>query len=157
MKRHASLKDGLDAAFARADKIDIMETELRADFARHLCILVSGFLDQTIKNFTIEYVKKRASPHVTHYVSGSIKNLTNLKSTKLSTHLLSFDESWRVDIEALISDERKEAIDSLVTLRHGIAHGRPGDVSLARVKSYYGEIIKVVQGIKAIMAVENGV
>ncbi|MGZ9669545.1 HEPN domain-containing protein [Pseudomonas sp. GNP014] len=157
MKRHASLKNALDAAFARADKIDIMETELRADFARHLCVLVSGFLDQTIKNFTTEYVKKRASPQITHYVSGSIKNLTNLKSTKLSTHLLSFDESWRVDIEKLISDERKEAIDSLVTLRHGIAHGQPGDVSLARVKGYYNEIVKVIQGIKAIMDIDNGV
>jgi hypothetical protein len=157
MKRHASLQDALNATFARVERIDIMETELRADFARHLCILVSGFLDQTIKNFTIEYVKKRAAPQITHYISNSITNLTNLKSGKLSTHLLSFDANWKSELDKLLADERKDAIDSLVTLRHGIAHGKPGDVTIIRVKGYYREIVKVVDGVKLIMEIENGV
>ncbi|WP_134163381.1 HEPN domain-containing protein [Pseudomonas citronellolis] len=155
MKRHASLQDTLDATFLRAEKVDLSETELRADLARHLCVLVSGFLDQTIKNFTIEYVKKRASPTITHYISNSITNLTNLKSSKLSSHLLAFDASWKIKVEKLIAEERKDAIDSLVTLRHGIAHGKPGDVTLARVKSYYKEILKVVDEIRIIMQLDD--
>ncbi|ORC48830.1 hypothetical protein B2G74_12030 [Burkholderia sp. A27] len=155
MKRHASLKDALDATFLRAEKIDPSEIELRADFARHLCVLVSGFLDQTIKNYTIDYVKRRASPEVVHYVSQSIANLTNLKSSKLSNHLLSFDANWKSQLESLITDERKDAIDSLVTLRHGIAHGKPGDVTLTRVRDYYQNIIKVVNGVRTIMQVED--
>lgn len=155
MKRHASLKDELDATFYRADKIDPKEIELRADFARHLCVLVSGFLDQTIKNYTIEYVKKRSSPPITRYISGAIKNATNFKSGKLSTHLQSFDANWKAELDTLIADERKDAIDSLVTLRHQIAHGKPADVTLVRVRNYYNEITKVVTGIHAIMQIED--
>jgi len=155
MKRHASLKAALDATFARAGKIDPGEIELRADFARLLCVLVSGFLDQTVKNFTTEYVSKRASPVVSNFVTQSITNLTNLKSGKLSSHLLAFDPRWKAALETLIADERKDAIDSLVALRHGIAHGKPGDVTLVRVISYYKEIVKIVDGLRTLMEIEG--
>lgn len=154
MKRQVSIKDALDATFARAKKIDPSEIELRADFARHLCVLVSGYLDQTIKNYTAEYVRKRSSPAVANYVVKSIKNLTNLKSERLKQHVLSFDPAWQTQVESLVAEERKAAIDSLVDLRHGIAHGQPDDVTLARVENYYKEIVKVVDGIRGIMQLE---
>lgn len=155
MRRHASLKDVLDATFARASKLDPGEIELRADFARHLCVLVSGFIDQTIKNYTVEYVRKRSSETVTNHVSKSIINLTNLKAEKLIAHLLSFDPRWKSTLEDLIADERKAAIDSVVALRHGIAHGKPGDVTIARMKDYYAEVGKVMSGIRALMQIDD--
>lgn len=155
MRRHSSLKDALDATFTRASKIDPVEIELRADFARHLCVLVSGFIDQTIKSLTIEYVRSRSSETVTNHVSRSIVNLTNLRSTKLVAHLQSFDANWKAELEALVADERKAAVDSVVTLRHGIAHGKPGDVTIARMQDYYREINKVMTGVRAIMQIDD--
>ena len=58
-------------------------------------------------------------------------------------------------METLIADERKDAIDSLVALRHGIAHGKPGDVTLVRVISYYKEIVKIVDGLRTLMEIEG--
>lgn len=155
MRRHASLKDALDATFTRVSRIDPGEVELRADFARHLCVLVSGFIDQTIKNYTIEYVRKRSSETVTNHVSKSIVNLTNLKAEKLVSHLLSFDPSWKSVLDTLIADERKAAIDSVVALRHGIAHGKPGDITIARMLSYYAEVSRVMAGIRSLMQIED--
>ena len=155
MRRHASLKDALDATFARASKIDLGEIELRADFARHLCVLVSGFIDQTVKNYTVEYVRKRSSETVTNHVSKSIVNLTNLKAEKLITHLLSFDPNWKTALEELVVDERKAAVDSVVALRHGIAHGKPGDITIARMKDYYAEVGTVMSGIRALMQIDD--
>lgn len=155
MKQQASIKSTLDATFARAKKIDPSEIELRADFARHLCVLVSGFLDQTIKNYTAEYVRKRSNPVVTNYVVRSIKNLTNLKTEKLRQHLLVFDSTWQASVDKLLAEERKDAIDSLVDLRHGIAHGQPDDVTLVRVESYYKEIVKVVDAIRIMMQIDE--
>jgi hypothetical protein len=155
MRRHASLKDALDATFARASKIDPGEIELRADFARHLCVLVSGFIDQTIKNYTLEYVRKRSSETVTNHVSRSIVNLTNLKAEKLVSHLLSFDANWKPALDTLVADERKAAVDSVVALRHGIAHGKPGDVTIARMNGYYGEVGKVMGGVRALMQIDD--
>lgn len=151
MKKQVSIKDTLDATFARAKKIDPSEIELRADFARHLCVLVSGFLDQTVKNYTSEYARNRSNQAVANYVIKSVKQLTNLKAEKLKQHVLSFDHTWQAQVEALIADERKDAINSLVTLRHGIAHGQPDDVTLVRVEGYYREIVKVIEGLRIIM------
>lgn len=155
MRRQASLKDALDATFSRASRIDPGEIELRADFARHLCVLVSGFMDQTIKNFTVEYVSRRSSPTVTNHVSKTITNLTNLKAEKLIGHLLSFDPTWKPALDALIIEERKAAVDSVIALRHGIAHGKPGDVTIARMKSYYDEICKVMDGVRELMDIDG--
>ena len=155
MRRHASLKDALDATFARASRIDVGEIELRADFARHLCVLVSGFMDQTIKNYTVEYVRKRSSETVTNHVSHSLINLTNLKSQKLKKHLLSFDKGWESQLDLLLADERKAAVDSVVSLRHGIAHGKPGDVTIARMTTYYADVVKVMTGIHKLMQIEE--
>lgn len=154
MKRHVSLKDALDATFARAKTIDPANIELRADFARYLCVLVSGFLDQTIKDYTAEYVKKRSNPTVANYVVRSMKRLTNLAPERLKQHVLSFDPGWQAQVDVLIADERKDAIGSLLTLRHGIAHGQPDDVTLVRVENYYKEIVKVVDGLRDIMQLE---
>ena len=154
MRRHASIQDKLDAVFERSKKIDIQEFELRADFARHLCVLVSGFLDQSIKNFTTEYVRKRSTPEVTRHVTRSIKNLTNLKTEKITQHLLSFNQEWQPKVATLLSDERKAAIDSVINLRNGIAHGQPDDMTLARIEGYYREIIKAIDGIRAIMEID---
>lgn len=155
MRRHASLRDALDSTFARASRIDPSEVELRADFARHLCVLVSGFIDQTIRNYTIEYVRARASPAVLNHVSKAIANLTNLKAEKLAAHLLTFDGGWKNDLDALISDERKDAIDSVIALRHGIVHGKPGDITIARMQRYYSEICKVMAGVRALMQIDE--
>jgi len=155
MRRHASLKDALDATFARVERLDPSEIELRADFARHLCVLVSGFIDQSIKSYTIEYVRKRSSESVTNHVSKSIVNLTNLKTEKLKNHLLTFNMTWKPALDALISDERKAAVDSVITIRHGIAHGNPGDITVARMKQYYVEVTKVMKGIQTIMQIEE--
>lgn len=155
MRRHASLKDALDATFVRASRIDPGEIELRADFARHLCVLVSGFIDQAIKNYTIEYVRKRSSETVTNHVSKSVVNLTNMKAEKLISHLLSFDPRWKPTLDTLIADERKAAIDSVVALRHGIAHGKPGDITIARMSSYYAEVSRVMAGVRSLMQIDD--
>lgn len=155
MRGQAALKDALDATFARASKIDTGEIELRADFARHLCVLVSGFIDQTVKIYTVEYVRKRSSETVANHVSQSIVNLTNLKPQKLINHLLSFDPKWKPELETLIAEERKAAVDSVITLRHGIVHGRPGDVTIARMNDYYAEVVKVMSGIRALMQIDD--
>ncbi|WP_256647482.1 HEPN domain-containing protein [Stenotrophomonas maltophilia] len=149
--RRASRKDVLDAVFDRAKNIDLGDSELRADMARHLCILVSGYIDQSIKAFTKEYVERRSGPTVVRYVEASSKNLTNLKAEKLTNHLLSFDSDWRSPLAVLIADERKSALDSLIDVRHKIAHGSPSDVTIARVQGYYDEIQKLLDGVRVLM------
>ena len=84
MKRTASLKDQLDATFGRIGGIDHSEFELRADFARYLCVLVNGYLEQSIRNACAEYARRRAQPSVANYVVKATSRLSSLKAGNLT-------------------------------------------------------------------------
>lgn len=154
MKRSQPIKDVLDATFERISKIDPMEIELRADFSRYLCVLVSGYLEQAIRNAIAEYATRRATPTVANYVAKVSGRLTNLKSNTLRDCLLAFDPSWEGALEALLTGEAKDAVDSVVSLRHGIAHGQPADVTFERIARYYKEVVRVVAEIEGLMGVK---
>jgi hypothetical protein len=135
----------LDATFKRAS--GLTEAELLSDFARHLCVLVSGFLEQATIELVLAYTRRSASPAVMQYVEGQIRRVTNLNAQRLIEVLGSFDGDWRLQLEAHIIDERKAAVDSIVDLRNTIAHGRYAGVTMIRVRDYYANILKVVDRI----------
>lgn len=135
-------------------RIDHSELELRADFARYLCVLVSGFLEQSVRNATADFVKRRAHTVVANYVVKGTDRIANLKTTKLKEHLVAFDPSWQLQLDALLTDEAKDAIDSVVALRHGIAHGQPADVTFERIARYYSEIKRTIAAIQQLLDVD---
>ena len=149
------MKDELDATFDRVRRIDHSELELRADFARYLCVLVSGFLEQSLRNATAEFARKRAKPVISNYVVKVTGRITNLNTNKLRDHLVSFDPSWQEKLDALIDDEAKDAIDSVVALRHRIVHGQSADVTVERIDRYYREITRAVTAIQRLMGVDS--
>ena len=54
----------LDNLFAKITQIQRMspdDIDLQAHWARYLCILVSGFLENSISTIYIEYAKKKAT------------------------------------------------------------------------------------------------
>lgn len=154
MKRNDSLENLLDATFQRIDKVDFSELELRADFSRYLCVLVSGYLEQSIRNASADFARARASPAIANFVVKGTSRLMNLSSNKLKEHLLAFDAQWETQLNALLSDETKDAVDSVVALRHGIAHGQAADVTFERISRYYKEVKRVVAEIRALMKLD---
>lgn len=134
----------LDATFKRAAGLNA-DAELLSDFARHLCVLVSGFLEQAIVELLLEYARKHSDKRVQRRIEQNLRNLTNLKTQRLIEILGSFDSEWRHDIEAFLSDEYRDALDGIVDLRNTIAHGRFVGVTMTRVQAYYGKIKAVVE------------
>jgi hypothetical protein len=153
-KRTASLTEVLDAAFERVKRIDISEFELRADFSRYLCVLVSGYLEQSLRNAAAEYVRFRASPTVANFAIKSTDRISNLNTDRILGFLISFDPSWEVPLNALLVDEVKDAINSVVALRHGIAHGQPGDLTYERIARYYGQVKRAIAEIEKLMGID---
>lgn len=56
-----------------------------------------------------------------------------------------FDLNWRKELEEFIAGERKAALDSIVANRNQIAHGQSGDLTYARVQTYYANICEIVE------------
>ncbi|WP_147328120.1 HEPN domain-containing protein [Duganella sp. BJB476] len=143
-KKNNSPQDVLDSTFARINDIDSTEIELRADFSRYLCVLVSGYLEQYVRSSTAKYVKERSQPQIADFVVSQTNRITNLNCEKITKHYVALNKNWQKLLDELLVDEAKDAINSIVALRHSIAHGQSADVTYERVSRYYKQVKRVI-------------
>jgi hypothetical protein len=139
-------KQKLDALIALISQIN--NDEMKAHWARYLCVLISGFIENSIKLLLREHTGRRAQQDVSSFVNNKLSRITNLNETKIKELLGAFNDSWREDFEQNISGEQKGAIDSVLANRHNIVHGRQVGVSFISVKTYYENIIKTLDYIE---------
>lgn len=135
-------KRRLDATFQRAASLGA-DPELLSDFARYLCLRVSGFLEQAAIEIALEHVRTHSSPSVLRHMERRLRNSTNMNTARIVQLFGSFNADWQRDLELMIVDERKAAVDSVVGLRHIVAHGGNAGITMARVREYY-ELVKDV-------------
>jgi hypothetical protein len=137
------LKGRLDATFKRAPPPSA-EVELQSDFARYLCVLVSGFLENAITALILDFAERRSSTEIASFVEDRLDYWTSPNTEKICSLLGSFSADWRAKSERFLVDERKAGVNSLVALRHKIAHGESVGTSLSQVREYYLTAQKVV-------------
>jgi hypothetical protein len=143
VERH---RQKLDATFERALSIRD-DTELLSDFARLLCVLVAGFLEQAVIEFVVEYARAHSDLSVQRYVEYRVRQFTNANTQRIIELLGAFDSAWRTHLESYFIDEHKDAVNSVVDLRHAIAHGQFVGITMVRIKDYYGHVKHVVDHI----------
>jgi hypothetical protein len=138
-----SEKQRLDDTFRRASGVK-GDLELSSDFARHLCVFISGFLEQAIIELLLEYVRLRCPAEIQRHVGQRLRRFTSPKANNIIDLFGSFDLGWQADLKTYLVDEYKDAVDGVVNLRHSIAHGRNTGVTMSSAQSYYDRVKKVV-------------
>lgn len=137
------LRSRLDATFARAPD-PTADPEFQADFAKYLCILVSGYLESALCALLLGYAQSRSSREVASFVERQLGPWTNPKAEKIIDLFGSFNQDWRDNLTAYLVDQRKDSVNSLVALRHKIAHGESVGTSLSQIKSHYRNANEVI-------------
>ncbi len=142
------LQAQLGATFERARRLAATaDAETQSDFARYLCISVSGFLEKSVAELVIEHSRRSGGPTLQRFIEANTRKFTNANSEKLKQLLGSFSQDWRLKLEAILVDDAKDAIDSIIGLRHSIAHGGSAGVTYSRVSEYYKRIQLVIEQI----------
>ena len=147
-KQLLSEKQRLDNLFNQISALPI-DDELLAHWSRYLCVLVSGFIENALRILITDYAHRKSHPNVSNYVAKQIKGITNLNEEKILQLLGSFSSDWRELLEGRITDDQKDAINSVVANRHNIVHGRSVGITITRVKEYYERILKVLSVIES--------
>ena len=124
--------------------------ELQSQWARYLCVLVSGFLEVSICAIYNQFARKRASPYVANFVEFELGDFQNPKMGKIIELTRAFNPQWANELEAATEGGIKDAVDSIVANRNQIAHGRDVGITYIRMKNYYERAIKVVDLIEKI-------
>lgn len=139
-----SQKKRLDATFERAGKATPGDPELLSDLARYLCVLVAGFLEQAMIEVALEHVRTHSHTSVQRHVDTRLRRFTSANTQNIIDLIGSFDPDWGLDLRGYLIDEHKDAINSVVNLRHTIAHGRYTGLTMASVRNYYERVKEVV-------------
>jgi len=135
--------------FSKTSAASTTDPELQAHWARYLCILISGFLENSIELLYSEYSKKTSSPPVYRYVTKQLDRVTNPNEDVIVQIAGSFDNDWRVKLQDFLdSDGRKEAINGIVYTRNQIAHGRDTGISIVILKGYFTKAVAVIDFIE---------
>lgn len=145
-----SQKQRLDWLIGEASRFQGDQLELQAHWARYLCVLAAGFLENALSEVYSKYAKTSANPQVSNYVESVLGKIQNPKSKKFLETSRAFDRSWEESLSTFIdTDGRKDAIDAIMSNRHLIAHGKDSGISLVRVKEYLKKGIEVIEFIEA--------
>lgn len=141
-------KQKLDNIFAKIYQLPLDDIELKSHWARYLCILVSGFLETSVRSIYSEYAKKVSNSNVANFVERKLADLQNPKMEKILQLTGTFNPEWESNLRIATEGELKDAINSIVANRNNIAHGRDVNITYIRIKDYYEKAIKVINMIE---------
>lgn len=133
----------LDEVFARAAGFaDAPDVE--ADYARYLCVLVTGFLEQAVEQVILGYVDNQGDPRLSRYIATTLRPMRNMRAQQILEMLGRFDDNWRAQLNAKLSIRHREAIGSVYASRNKIAHGEDVDLPYRQVRDDYALVKEAV-------------
>lgn len=128
----------------------IDDDELKRDIARYICVLVSGYIEESLRLLINEYAMGKSAPVIQHYVDSNVKRITNCKYNKIIAILNAFHSVWATDFSANvlaqepIPNQYKDSIDSVVDTRHQIAHGKNTGISIVKIEEYFKNVDRAI-------------
>jgi hypothetical protein len=133
----------LDDLFQKANKLP--DAELQSHWSRYLCVLVSGFLENSVRITYTEYAQRRSNVLVSDFVESRLRQFQNPKMGSILELTAGFSQEWKQRLESDTSGQLAESVNSIVGNRHKIAHGESVGLSLRTLSQYYGDALKVVE------------
>lgn len=104
---------------------------------------MSGFIEQAIRDVYREY-SDRGDPRVASLASSLLDQQIQSPNAGSIIQLANrFDKVWGAELTEYLGEERKAAIDGVVSNRHKIAHGEYTGISIDTITKWY-ELVKEV-------------
>lgn len=146
------LRTRLDNLFALYENLPD-DYEIKAHWARYLCVLTSGFLEQSVKTLYRECAAKKSAPFIANFVAHRLESFQNPKMGKILDLTGNFEAKWKEELEVVTDDQIKGAVDSVVENRNKIAHGVDVGITYVRIKEYYKSVINVIDLIESLCSI----
>ena len=126
------------------------DLELMSHWAKYLCVLSAGLIENALPILFSDLTQSAASPFITNFVRQSLGEIQNPKTVRFLGIAKMFKTQWETDLKKYVdSDGRKEAIDTIMKNRHLIAHGKNSDITLAQLQDYLQRAIEVLEFIES--------
>ena len=128
------------------------EPESQSHNAKYLAVLVSGYLEQAVKDLLLSYTVQGTRSQISRYVEQTWPISRNMKAENIQTILSQFDKKWGEEFKTWVDsdDDRRSHINSIVEWRNRIAHGQESNtngvtlVSVSNAFSTVGDLVTLI-------------
>ncbi|MFA0018846.1 HEPN domain-containing protein [Vibrio splendidus] len=130
--------------------------EAQAHNAKYLAVLVSGYLEQAVKELLLQYASQGSRRQISRYVEETWPISKNMNTENIKTILGQFNSNWSDNFLEWLKDkdDRKNDINSVVSWRNSIAHGqesKTNGVTLVSVRRAFSTISELVSFIDTLI------
>ena len=132
----------LDELFQKAKHLP--DPEVQSHWSRYLCVLVSGFLENSVRITYTEYARNRSDLSVANFVESRLRQFQNPKMGAILDLAAGFNQDWKQRLENDTKGQLSESVNSIVGNRHKIAHGESVGLTLQTLNQYYADALRVV-------------
>lgn len=120
------------------------DLQCQAHWGRYLCVMVTGFLENALYEVYLDYLER------TNRSSVRITRTQNPKSDEFWSRAERFNFPWVNELKNFMNEAgRGDAIDSIMNLRHQIAHGQSSTITIPQVSTYLLKCVDVIDYIEA--------
>lgn len=148
-----SLRKKLKKLLALFDLTEVAsngDEEVMSHWAKYLCVLCSGFFENAIYEIYSEFSKMSPEP-VANFVASTLEGIQNPKTEKFIEVAGKFKKSWAAELESFLLEhdgERKEAINSIIGIRHLVAHAKDTGITVGVLRGYFSKALEVIEFIE---------
>ena len=132
------LEERIVKARARASSPDLTDED-RAWLGEMAAIWASGYLEAAFRDTLRQYVETRADSRVQRAMNRRLERFRNPRLGVILDLVGEFDTTWQEELRSFADGAVGESVNSIVALRHRIAHGRSDRVSIGTVGRYFDE------------------
>lgn len=133
------------------------DDELRSHLTKYICVLCSGFIENSIYHAFCDIADKSCTPSVVlTYTKTQLYKIQNANAEKIRELTKSFNPNWHDGIRAFLQEEnRGSAINYILKDRHNIAHGRDSDITIGKLEDYLNKTVEVIKYIETEMTIAS--
>jgi len=138
---------------------DVATSYLQSVWAKYLCVLSSGYLEQSMREIVTEYCNARSADlNVSRYVDKTWPESRNMKWGNIKTILENLNGDWGIEIEEWFQEQqnRKSDVNDIIAWRNDIAHGKDANttgVTVTSVRDKYKTLKETIDKIETIVGV----
>jgi hypothetical protein len=123
------------------------------DKAKYLAVLISGYLEQAIKELLLHYTSQGSRSQISRYIEKTWPISRNMKTENIKVILNQFDSNWGDEFQVRFGDNevKKGHINSIVEWRNSIAHGQEANthgVTIVSVRNAFqtvGDLVSFIE------------
>ena len=146
----------LNRQYRRIEALIIMTKEfepddvLRSHMTKYICVLCSGFIENSIYHTFSDIADRSCSPSVVlTYTKSQLYKIQNANTEKIKELTKSFNPDWHDSLRDYLQEEnRGAAINYILKDRHNIAHGRDSEITIAKLEEYLNKTVQVIKYIE---------